>query len=217
MVRAILEGRKTQTRRTIKPGNSRVDGEYWNAARFSKLDLASPAVAIASGGGTDLRDFHLVVPGRPPHQDHMHKVSAAWRPGMLLWVRESWTVDADIYQVQRELSAGGQRRKHGPYFRADSSQANTNRTWRQSTHLPRWASRITLRISGMRPERLQEISIGDCYCEGVVPDEKQMDKSMPWSGARQEFQLLWERLNGPESWQRNPWVWVFEFGLVTIK
>lgn len=85
---------------------------------------------------------------------------------------------------------------------------------RPSLHMPRWASRITLEVTGVRVERLQEISEADARAEGL--------STAPggwWSGAdgqagatpRAAFALLWNSINGADSWNENPWVWVVEF------
>ena len=84
-----------------------------------------------------------------------------------------------------------------------------------SIHMPRWASRLTLEITGVRVERLQGISETDCYAEGiqrfaVVGDPTDEDMECL---ARYEYRDLWESINGPISWDANPWVWVVEFKL----
>ncbi|MEB3169133.1 MAG: hypothetical protein VKK97_10435, partial [Synechococcaceae cyanobacterium] len=90
--------------------------------------------------------------------------------------------------------------------------------WRPSIHMPRWASRITLEITGVRVERLQQISEDDAIAEGVTP-------TMPiygdcggfeHQGGRDAFWRLWESINGSDSWHANPWVWVVEFQRVEV-
>jgi hypothetical protein len=87
---------------------------------------------------------------------------------------------------------------------------------RPSIHMPRWASRITLEIVSVRVERLQDISEADCYAEGIESTEfcEEAERLQPATGAlpgRYAYRALWESINGPDSWDANPWVWVVEF------
>ena len=100
--------------------------------------------------------------------------------------------------------------------------------WRPSIHMPRWASRITLEITDIRVERLQEISEDDAKAEGVepwvigdgwreygLPPDVEAAGTHPLRSARDSFASLWESINGPGSWKANPWVWVIEFRRVS--
>ena len=186
MVRAILAGTKTQTRRAVKlkPWHQieqRDDGTLW--PWMYDDDRASD---------------HWVP---CPHG----------QPGDRLWVREAhmdlgacclYRADANAEQ-ERALAAPGQR-------------------WRSSIHMPRWASRITLDITGVRVERLQDISEGDAEAEGA--SEAPMPMATMYSQAavlrsryREGYADLWESLHGPGSWDANPWVWVVEFKRITQK
>lgn len=82
--------------------------------------------------------------------------------------------------------------------------------WRPSTHMPRWASRITLEVLGVRAERLQDIGEEDARAEGAGL-AVYMDGGD--SGYRAGFRSHWESIHGPGSWAANPWVWALEFGL----
>jgi hypothetical protein len=75
--------------------------------------------------------------------------------------------------------------------------------WKPSIHMPRWASRITLEVVSVRVERLQDISRVDAIAEGCCDP----DSSTP----KLAFEMLWQSINGPGSWEANPWVWVVEF------
>jgi hypothetical protein len=92
------------------------------------------------------------------------------------------------------------------HYQADGNRPEFNGLWKPSIHMFRWASRITLEITGVRVERLQDISEADaiaegCQCSGVPA-------SLTNRGA---FAKLWESINGTGSWDANPWVWVVEF------
>lgn len=137
------------------------------------------------------------------------------QPGDWLWVRETWAgplADADEWDETNdpgelenprfcEYAADG-----GPkpeYLNADENMVCR---WTSSIHMPRWASRITLEITGVRVERLQGISRGDAMAEGCpFPNMAKGGDPCGW------YAELWESINGPGSWAANPWVWVIEF------
>ena len=182
MVRAILEGRKTQTRRIIKPQPDRVIGGF-------------PAVD----------DFGELQPIRRPYG----------KPGDRLWVRETWVfTDYDFNHMPNEYA-----------YRADYAETDSLLwKWKPSIHMPRAASRILLEVVNVRVERLRDISEADAIAEGVEvtgrniygnPIYKDYSgeslRGDGWSSAQRSFQSLWQSINGPESWEQNPWVWVVEF------
>ena len=178
MVRAVLNGSKTQTRRLVKPQPT-----HFNPAgmpRRAHLDGASDMIPCPYG-----------------------------KPGDRLWVREAWSPhpqDANVtfYRATVEAEQG---------FPVWSGP------WIPSIHMPRRASRITLEITSVRVERLQDISIEDAKAEGAWgPDESIVTRVAEHFGIdefganpRKAFQMLWESINGPGSWDQNPWVWVIEF------
>jgi len=200
MVRALLDGSKTQTRRVIK------DLPPWKITEI---------VPSASGCGRWLPN------GPAPSGRGM--ASGHWRPcpygqpGDRLWVRETW---ADL----AVLSDGNYERQ--AIYRADDIElygdedepVNVNAPdmrWRPSIHMPRWASRILLEVVAVRVERLKECSEADALAEGAPGYEEGVDAPPPsdeheWSyGA--SYQRVWEDINGAGSWDANPWVWVVEF------
>jgi hypothetical protein len=193
MIHALLEGRKTQTRRIIKGKNIFIS---------------------ASGAVMDMADGHIKEIKFPYGEQ-----------GGYLWVRETWY--CDHYKVQRGLSF-----KEVPdarellYYRATDCDKNgscytgfsgetMDVPWNSSIHMPRWASRLTLKMTGMKVEQLQDISEADAKAEGVqvrdifYPDESRTDYSYC-----HQFRLLWESINGEGSWDLNPWVWVPEFEVI---
>jgi hypothetical protein len=184
MVRAILAGRKTQTRRIIKPGQD------------SCGDIILP------------EDPRLPCP--------------YGKPGDQLWVRETFR----IFDSSKECSCYDDcqcSRHHGkPVYRADGDPGGNK--WKPSIFMPRAASRITLEITGIRVERLQEISRADAFCEGVStffagealaygiePKTRDDGESTP----QRAYAAFWQSINGPASWAANPFVWVIEFPPIT--
>lgn len=180
MVRAILDGQKTQTRRVAK--------------EFDGLNVDK-------------------VLARFPNQ----RGCPYGEPGDRLWVRETWY--CDDYRVQRgpylqpEDLDVEDAREHGTLVYAADGLAPYEAeqpVWRPSIHMPRWASRITLEITGVRVERLNDCSEADAEAEGIaflreVPD---VDETLT---ARQLYECLWDSINGAGAWEANPWVWVVEF------
>jgi len=140
--------------------------------------------------------------GRPLHNPY-------GQPGDRLWVRETWA------QNWNQLSDTRMDRSY--VYRADGEgRAQDNGTdlpWRPSIHMPRAASRLSLEITGVCVERLQDISDDDARQEGVA--EWALGALSPQGQqelSRQEgFELLWSSINGRDSWDANPWVWVVEF------
>lgn len=184
MVRAILEGKKTQTRR-------RVVGQ-----RDMEFDPADPHFG----------PYWLSYAAEAEGEDA--KVRCPYgKPGDRLWVREAWAVQHE-YDAFAPSEIGASARWH---YAATEDLGGLRR--RPSIFLPRRGSRITLEITDVRVERLQQISEDDAIAEGVTP-------TMPiygdcggfeHQGGRDAFWRLWESIHGPDSWNANPWVWVMEF------
>lgn len=214
MVRALLAGTKTQTRRILKPQPT---DAMWDAARANlggDTARAYPVVHRTFGIGLRRDDGAFSDVGfiEPNMQCPYGK------PGDRLWVRETWGLHRhfDITDWERRSVAGlsSDQVLSGLAldYQADWSANQEHCFWRPSIHMPRWASRITLEITGVRVERLQGITGRDVLAEGV-----DNGKSNPAMGQRYEimqrlaFAGLWESINGPGSWDANPWVWVVEF------
>jgi hypothetical protein len=187
MVRALLEGRKTQTRRIVKPQPSR-----------------------------DLYHLECLPSGEWRDEEISLGVCPYGRPGDRLWVKEThrlfdkvWTPDAMDTAVQYRADMRA-RILSGRYVGADEASGN----WRPSIFMRRWMSRITLEITAVRVERLNDISEADAIAEGV-------DSTTPFKWRPDEWQNktpnvaryagLWESINGAGSWAANPWVWAIEF------
>lgn len=185
MVRALLDGRKTQTRRVVKPQPTRNSGtEYWawgGDPEAESLDIA------------DIKN--MIVKASPYNADY-------------LWVRETFArsgVDFDEQPFEVE----------GPVYRTDA--VNPNPKWIPSIHMPRWASRLTLKITDIRVERLQYISEADAKAEGAKRGTLKIeDQLLVGQGShRVGFANLWQSINGKTyPWDSNPWVWVVEFEVI---
>jgi hypothetical protein len=208
MVRAILEGRKTQTRRVVKPsraypfdfvGGGPKDGPDWNNPECWGFEHPDHGWWLLKGcaGESDI-----------------HQIPCPYgQIGDRLWVRETWSADfAGHYPHDRVWYAADDDRVHDIDVRdgvrgiySPESDVHVPFRWRPSIHMPRWASRITLEVTGVRVERLQSISEADAIAEGCVvgPDRT----------ARWDYILLWDSLNATRGygWDVNPWVWVVEF------
>jgi hypothetical protein len=187
MVRAILEGRKTATRRIVKPQPPVNYDSLW--PEFNPHGTVKPIVWFwsksTSGSGSEQQDLLGIAP------------SPYGKIGDRLWVRETWGIDPYAHHK-------GHSEIH---YRATSNMdSDYPIKWKPSIHMPRLISRITLEITDVRVERLQEITEADAIAEGTqcagVP------ASISNCGA---FAKLWQSINGPNSWEQNPWVWALTF------
>lgn len=222
MVRAVLGGTKTQTRRVYK------NRKHPDA-------------------GCDMAACELVR-----EQQHVIDRTCSYgQPGDRLWVREAWSDQHPLAMQEGRYSQPGQAGIPGPpsveyrtIYRADGEPLQVWRRkdhqhpyhttegpadeiaaewptvcsnyrrhgkgvyWRPSIHMPRWASRITLEIVSVRVERLRDISEADAIAEGA----EWAACGAPQEGSRKAgYAVLWESINGAGSWDANPWVWVVEF------
>lgn len=235
MVKAILDGRKTQTRRPIK----------WKQTRFTEIGEREDG-------------------SKWPWSEDAEHACDFWHPcpfgavGDRIWVRETWAtlgnedgcyVDwednlckgdersaARIYRASCEQRPGDYGLWSIPddaYWKPHTKEHKFEGAWRPSIHMPRWASRILLEITDVRVERLNAISEEDAQSEGVhteVWDQTVVARNYAaideffqfWSEDmphyvemnqlyRSSFRSLWESIYGAENWLANPWVWVIEF------
>ena len=186
MVRAILEGKKTQTRRVVKWPEG-FEPETATVERFQRYPDGS---------------YRAIVWGSP-YDDGAFSVKCKYGgPGDRLWVRETWGVHRCIEQAyQRDRCQVGVGLLH---YKADEGCHPVKR-WRPCIHMPRWASRIALEVTGVRVERVQEISVEDALAEGMLASD-------PYKLAG-EYEALWNEINAKRGygWDVNPWVWVVEF------
>ena len=194
MVRAILDGQKTQTRRIAKE----FDG---------------------------LQDMDKLL-ARFPNQEGC----PYGKPGELLWVRETWAsaqhgivayrADGECGSWMHDGGGGLIWQRHGGILGSGTPNrpeewrgqmfglSKFGGKWRPSIFMPRWASRILLEIAAVRVERLQSISGPDCWAEGIAHAGWDPER---YGSVVECYRDLWESINGPKSWDANPWVWVIEF------
>ena len=180
MVRAILDGRKTQTRRVVKP---------------------------------QPEHFHYTKDAQYPCKPDGEQVSCPYgQVGDRLWVRETFCLGDG-------MNPSGDATK--PTYKADWPDVEHSR-WKPSIHMPRWASRITLEITEVRVERLQEIREKSAVREGIKPPEHAFRMisggDIEVNESPQElFAELWDFLNAKRGygWDTNPWVWVVSFAKLT--
>lgn len=190
MVRALLAGTKTQTRRPVKWPTWLDDHEFAGAA----FNVSSRSVIEHNSGK------RFVCP---------HPV------GSQIWVRETWAVSADLDRyAPSKLPCGCLTMV--AYLASDPDTIGRGRV-RQSIHMPRWASRITLEVTGVRVELLQDISEADALAEGVRHwGETWIGVPVPDDCACKAYSELWDSINGKNApWDNNPWVWCYTFRRVT--
>jgi hypothetical protein len=189
MVRAILDGRKTQTRRkmSVQPWpDASVTVEHYHPTVIDRHGDMQPGKEIF-GAHWDDGEYGLRCP--------------YGAPGDKLWVRETWAGHASGIDYAADFAV------------ICLPQAGP---WRPSIHMPRWASRITLRITDIRVERLQDISVADAKAEGCESPLTGAEAPAAGPGVfladeRTSFAILWNKIKGPGAWSANPWVWAVAF------
>lgn len=193
MVRAILAGRKTQTRRVLKS-----DCGADSIIHVENVELYPPRKGDAGYTGWVAQVDKLGAL-------HLPLTCPYGAPGDRLWVRETHYIEPGTTAEtwERELA--------DVLYAADYADPDgVDVRWRPSIHMPRWVSRLTLEITGVRVERLQSISEADAIAEGAqcpgVP------AAISNVGA---YAKLWNVINGDGAWELNPWVWVVTFNPVS--
>jgi hypothetical protein len=193
MVRALLDGSKTQTRRVMKnqPNEDWVPESYVELHGYNKFEELDPNKVIG-WGPVDYTG------------ENGYKCQHG-QPGSQLWVREAWRTVAEANSTPpRELTSA-----HRIWYEADQPQQPGAGKLRPSMFMPRWASRLTLEITDIRVERLQDISEADAIAEGVQCSALEKIQARHGEWAKRAYRLLWEQINGAGSWSDNPWVWVY--------
>lgn len=214
MVRALLDGRKTQTRRVLgNSGPGRGRSNIFNAA-------------------TGWSDSYVLDPGNANWRER----DTPYAPGDRLWVREAWRIGAwdwNNAQIAVDYCDGPRKEwlavddgdmlhrlidqsradavKAGlpmrdSYYEYSWAPGHSPCRWRSPIHMPRWASRLTLLVTDVRAQRVQEISRGDAMEEGC-PFANMADGPNP----RDWYRDIWNSIHGPDAWDANPWVAAISF------
>lgn len=230
VVQSMLEGRKTQTRRLIKP-QAMVNEKgqlVWANAPASKTRHIEKGLPMSYG----LKDY------------------CPYQICDILYVRETWGVGSRPDPFQGSVE-GIEFKADGKYIDEieslplhiydDFDYGNCDKSgWRPSIHMPKSIARIWLQVTDVRVERLQDISEEDAKSEGVQPNCEGVEKcpsqycqrmgcqstgeyyhylrdldDFPAYSAKESFESLWQSINGAESWQANPWVWVVFFTILS--
>lgn len=224
MVRAILNGTKTQTRREVKPQPSTYHDEepYWfiggyrvwrHTGTFNTLRTGGKEVSCPFGDVGDrlwvretfALEHQVETDQKPPHNDR--------RP-------IKYEGYEDDYWVQPHYRATDET----PHLAYEDMPEGVDHMcrWRPSIHMPRWASRITLEITKVRVQRLNEISDEDALAEGIQKSRDEYGYQADSEGRHysgdpiESFAGLWEFCYGDGSWEANPLVWVIEFKRVDV-
>jgi hypothetical protein len=201
MVQAIMEGRKTQTRRIVKPQPPDGCEDNDPCIDWCEFDHKKGFQKCYVSWETSL------------HPDGFHTVVCPYgKVGDVLWVRETWAPlfvehGATAYKASVLNLNGINIKEHIVEGR-----------WRPSIHIPKSRSRIFLEITSIKVERLNDITEKAAIAEGVenhellfrYKDYREAD-TFWFTKAVNSFRSLWESINGAESWDSNPWVWVIEF------
>jgi len=205
MVRALLEGRKTQTRRLLRPQPSKP----WGSA---------------------FRDGNRWWTGDSLTAEVIEEWALRYAPGDRLYVREAFLRGAAHEGGEMMEAESTYCRADGDPFDSwydPKTDAYKDRPpWKPSIHMPRWASRLTLIVNDVQVQRLQDISEVDAWAEGCKRGEpwdnrqgyfpaEEPDPSgighVGWDFAKEWFEDLWNSLHGPDAWDQNPWVVAVSF------
>jgi len=246
MVKAIREGRKTQTRRVVMPATSIVgvgrvdwsrfcwdgsetfdfgDARYSTESEYVPDELKGQLIGVQNAPlpwvdhscGDHYQYLH--VPYRYADNATIFRIYPKWDVGDRLWVRETFYDDCGLRERE------GFKVDDYLHYRADGEVWEQFECpckpfrWTPSIHMPRWASRIDREITGIRAERLQDISEEDAKAEGVhalyktAPHTFGAGYIQDGKGYRRGFQALWDTINAKRGYpfDDNPWVWVIEF------
>ena len=192
MVRAVLEDRKSQTRRKNGLDTINQSPDDWI---YDGVILATAVNQTRVGG-------HVFI-NKETGEERIIRCSYGV-VGDRLWVRETWLMPANYRRIPK-------RRPENIVigYKAEDIHGDTT-AWRPSIHMPRWASRITLEITRVRVERLQDLNPDDAKAEGI-DDGYLVRTKLPSDARCYAFRLLWDDLHGDGAWDENPWVWVVEF------
>lgn len=182
-VRAVLDGRKTQFRKVLKPTPKQT--------RDWRPDFSiCPAARLSAG----------FVAFDHPKGGPYTAIAQPYFVGDRLWVRETWTQDGCVEGIVA----------YRAYSHDLPSWVECGK-WRSPFTMPRWASRISLMVTDVRVERLQDISCADCFAEGIPRQANSISIDCDTPDPRHDFRDRWVHRHGPASWDANPWVVAITF------
>ncbi len=193
MVRAIIDGSKSQTRRVVKPRKD---------VAFGCLLQPHELAGEVNAGNLENCPYGKI--------------------GDRLWVRETFhgpLLESEEQEDEFRYSPDIYKKPGFCAYRAtdtlDAIDSDGRELgWRPSIFMPRWASRILLEVTGIRVERLQEISEADCVAEGAAGGHGSVPGYGYSATPLENYRHIWESINGPGAWDKNPWVWVIEFKVI---
>ena len=193
MVRALLAGTKTQTRRPLKV-----------------QPIGAPHAGKASLTKSMSQPVFYAMWEAPAADGSTCCICPYGVPGDRLWVREAWRACRDLDKTPpRDIEPGSSIEFEAT--KRSYAEVGLVGKLRPGMFMPRWASRITLEITGVRVERLQDISEADALAEGIERHDVLTDGNAPPGFHAYTYSRVWEQINGADSWSANPWVWVVEF------
>lgn len=215
MVRAILNGTKTMTRRAVKP--QPVEDPCYTGGWAIKTKKKSTSL-------------YAINQNLPSYQD----ICPHGKPGDRLWVRETWQCsEEELPLLPIDHSLWGLCQKRVRYATEGQYDVVNPKPWRPSIFMPRWASRLTLELTEVRVERLQDITEADARAEGIRKEDLSPDpdnfhppgsygyvasedpEGLIYPTAEEAFSVLWDSINGKKHpWESNPWVWVESFKVI---
>lgn len=203
LVRATIEGRKTETRRVVTHANSTVNGHGVSRRQWDAMDFDWSRAWVDPGLGAGP---YLKAPTRgPEYDDAVYRIRPRIESGHHVWVRETWG----------ELRYEGPDEGYEPYWwRADYTPEDelmcATPEWKPSIHMPFRASRLALHVWETVPERVQMVDEVDARAEGL--------RGIHPRTSLEEFVELWDAINGKRSeaytWEANPWVWTHRYTLL---
>ena len=217
MVRALLDGRKTQTRRVLasmrtfalpdSPAYTLKGADLQRAM----LDIADLRCVEGTAWTWTARAFEYQAPAARTHWN----AHIRFAKGDRLWVREAWRCNgwaSDVATIFYRASEGdGYTAMCEQWPVAYHKPLRVEAKWSPSLHMPRWASRLTLTVTDVRIQRLQEITPADAIAEGIWAPANSMTIDCATRDPRDDFQALWGSINGADSWAANPWIVAITF------
>lgn len=236
MIQALLDGRKTMTRRIVKPESINEAIEWCGGGcdeEPATIDTFQLHWGVSHDDGKAVKAQWLVSSSEYQEEGVVPIGEGYGNVGDLIYVREGfrcngWATDvATIFYKACKHKSYTEMCEQYPV--EGKKPLLVTPTWKPSIHMPRWASRLTLEITDVRIERLNDISNPDSLAEGIITEQFRPDDGFPVcdgylapgnktnlavpyrTDASIAFRDLWQSINGEDSWEANPWVWVVEF------